>query len=167
MWRAVEYASLRAGMTQEALTGREGKEGISATENEVMPTRVSFPPNDDDQYYKLPPLGSAHAHVTEQAVERALYPQSEKNAPGPDKLSFGAIWLRWTWDKKRIVGPMKEAIPTGRHPAVWKRAGRVVIRKTGKDDHTKLKAYRSISLVSCMRKVVENVVTEVLSEEAK
>jgi len=43
----------------------------------------------------------------------------------------------------------------------------VVIRKPGKDDYTKLKAYRSISLLSCMGKVVEKVAAELLSEEAQ
>jgi len=60
----------------------------------------------------------------------------------------------------------KAAIRTGRQPAVWKRASGVVIRKPGKDDYTKLKAYRSISLRSCIGKVVEKVVAELLSEEA-
>jgi len=59
------------------------------------------------------------------------------------------------------------AIRTGRHPAVWKRASGVVIRKPGKDNYTKLKAYRSISLLSCMGKVVEKVAAELLSVEAE
>jgi len=61
----------------------------------------------------------------------------------------------------------KAAIRTGRHPAVWKRASRVVIRKPGKDDYTQLKAYRSILLLSSIGKVVENIVAELLSEEAE
>jgi hypothetical protein len=109
-----------------------------------MLRRESFPPNDNDQYYELPPAGSAHTRVTEQAVERALHSQSVKKAPGPDKLSFGAIQLLWKWDKERIVRLTRAAIRTGRHPAVWKRAREVVIRKPGKDDYTQLKAYLSI-----------------------
>jgi len=89
-----------------------------------------------------------------------------KKAPGPDKLSFGAIRLLWMWDKERIVRVTRAAIRMGRHPAVWKRARGVVIRKPGKDDYTKLKAYRSILLLSCMGKVVEKVATELRSEEA-
>jgi len=61
----------------------------------------------------------------------------------------------------------RAAIRTGRHPAVWKRASGVVIRKPGKDDHTNLQAYRSILLSSCMEKVVEKVAPELLSEEAE
>jgi hypothetical protein len=132
-----------------------------------MLRRESFPPNDDDQYYKLPPAGNAHTRVTEQAVERSLCSQSVKKAPGPDKLSFSAMRLLGNWDKERIVRLMKAAIRTGRHPVVWKRASGVVIPKPGKDDYMLLKAYRSILLLSCMGKVVEKVVPELLSEEAK
>jgi len=167
VWRAARYANPRAGMTVEALKDREGKQANTSLEKEEMLRHESFPPNDGDQYYKLPPAGSAHTRVTEQAVEQALYSQSVKKAPGPDKLSLGAIRLLWRWDKERIVSLTRAAIRTGRHPAVWKRASGVVIRKPGKDDYMKLKAYRSISLLSCMGNVVEKVATELLSEEAK
>ena len=60
----------------------------------------------------------------------------------------------------------RAAIRIGRHPAVWKRATGVVILKPGEDDYTWLKAYRSISLLSCMGNVVEKVVAELLSGEA-
>jgi hypothetical protein len=104
--------------------------------------------------------------VTETAVDRALYSQSVKKAPGPDKLSFGVVRLLWKWDKETIVGLANVTVRTRRHTAVWKRASGVVICKPGKDDYTKLTTYRKISLPSCMRKVVEKVVAELLSEEA-
>jgi hypothetical protein len=43
----------------------------------------------------------------------------------------------------------------------------VVIQKPGKEDYTKLMSYRTISLLSWMGKVVEKVVTELLSDEAQ
>jgi len=78
----------------------------------------SFLPNDNDQYYELPPVGGAHTLITEQAVELALNSLSLDNTPGPDKLSFGAVRLLWKLDKERVVRLMKDAIRTGRHPAV-------------------------------------------------
>jgi len=48
------------------------------------------------------------------------------------------------------MGLTKAAIRMGRHPAVWKRAGGAVIRKPGNDNYMKLKAYRSISWLSCL-----------------
>jgi len=154
-------------MTVEALTDRQGKQANTSLEKEEMLRREFFPLNDDDQYYELPPAGSAHTRVTEQAVERALFSHSVKKAPGPDKLSFGAIRLLWKWDKERIVRLTRAAVHTGRHPLLWKRASGMVIRKPSKDDYTQLKAYRSISLSSCIGKVVEKVVAELLSDEAE
>jgi hypothetical protein len=73
----------------------------------------------------------------------------------PDKINFRAMRLVWKWDKDRIVRLTKVDIRTGRHPSGWKRASGVVIRKPGRDHYTQLKAYRSISLLSCMGEVVE------------
>ena len=39
--------------------------------------------------------------------------------------------------------------------------------KSGKEDYTKIKSYRTISLLSCMGKVVEKVVAELVSDEAE
>jgi hypothetical protein len=50
---------------------------------------------------------------------------------------------------------------------MWKRASGVVIRKSGKDDYTQLQAYCAISLLSCMGKVVQKVVAELLSDQAE
>jgi hypothetical protein len=70
-------------------------------------------------------------------------------------------------NRTSIVGLTKAAVQTGRHPAVWKRTSGVVIRNPGKEDYTKLKSYRTISLLSCMGKVIEKVVAELLSDKAE
>ena len=167
VWREARYADPHACMTVEAPTDKESKQANTAREKEEMLRRKSFPPNDDYQYYESPPGGSAHMRVTESPVERALHSQSVKKALGSDKQSFGTRQLLWKWDKEKIVRLRRAAIRMGRHPAVLKRASGMVIRKPGKDDYTQLKAYRSISLLSCMVKVVEQVVAELLSEEAE
>jgi len=93
VWWAAPYVNPRAGMTVEALTDRESKLANMSLENEKMLRCKTFLPNDGNQYYELPPARYAHTHVTKQAVERAVYGQSVKNAPVPDKLSFGTIRL--------------------------------------------------------------------------
>jgi hypothetical protein len=82
-------------------------------------------------------------------------------------VSFAAIRLQRKWEKERIVRLTRAGSCTRRHPAVWKRASGMVIRKPGKDDNTKLTAYLSISLLSGIGKVVETVAAEVVTEEAK
>jgi len=53
----------------EALTERDGNQGNTSLEKEEMLRHESFPLNDGDQYYELPPAGSAHTRVAEQSVE--------------------------------------------------------------------------------------------------
>lgn len=48
---------------------------------------------------------------------------------------------------------------------MWKCTSGLVICKQRKDDYTKLKANRFMTLISCMGKVVENVVAELPAEE--
>ena len=55
VWRAARYTNPQAGTTVEALTDREGKHAYTSLEKEVMVRRESFPPNDDDEDYELPP----------------------------------------------------------------------------------------------------------------
>jgi len=72
-WRAARYANSRASMTVEALTNREGKQANTAMEEEEMLRPESLPPNDDDQWDELPPVGSSHTRATEQAVVRTHF----------------------------------------------------------------------------------------------
>jgi len=62
---------------------------------------------------------------------------------------------------------MKATICMGRNQAVWKRASGMVICKASKDDSMHQKAYFSISLLTCIGKVVEKVVPKLQSEEAE
>jgi len=93
VWRAARYVNPRTNTTVEALTDREGKQANTSLEKDEMLRRASFLPNDDDQYYELPPAGNTHTLVTEQSVERASFSQSVKKAAGLDKLSFSDIRL--------------------------------------------------------------------------
>jgi len=111
------------------------------------------------------PLPNKMDQEIASVINRVLFHQQA--TLGPDKQSFGAILLFSKWDTERIVRLPKATMCTGRLSAVWMRASGVVIRKPGKDDCTQRKAYRSSSLLSCMGKVVEAVVTELQSEEAE
>jgi len=69
VWWAAKFANPQAGDTVEALTDREGKHAKTMAEKEKMIRGDSFPMNDGDQYYELPPRGQAHEGITEQLVE--------------------------------------------------------------------------------------------------
>jgi len=80
------------------------------TEKENMLRGASSPLNNGDPYYDLPPACQAHERITYRLVELALFSQSGKEVPGPDKLSFGAIRLLWRWSITIIVRLTKAAV---------------------------------------------------------
>jgi len=75
VWRAAKFTSPRVGATVEALTVRQRKQANTIVEKEEMLRGDSFPLDDRDQYYELPPVGEAHKRRTEQSIERALLSQ--------------------------------------------------------------------------------------------
>ena len=78
--------------------------------DQEMLRRESIPPNEHDLYIELPPAGQAHQFITEQAVERGLFAQSIRMAPGPYMLSFGAVPPLWGWENWQIVERAKAVI---------------------------------------------------------
>lgn len=88
---------------------------------------------------------------------------TEKKTPGLDLLNFRIISFLWAWDKQRIIDITTQYIRTGTHPKAWKIVKGIVLHKANKPDYSKPKAYRVISLLDCVCKVVEKVVTELLS----
>jgi hypothetical protein len=82
VWRAAQHAKPCEDTTMEALTVREVKQANTLREKEEILRRESFPQNDDDQYFELPPAGSAHTRVIEQGVKQALSSPSVKKDRG-------------------------------------------------------------------------------------
>ena len=91
-------------------------------------------------------------------VREALFAQSTKKAPGLDGISFKALRLLWRWAEERIVALVQGCIGAGYHPCTWKTAKGILLRKHDKPTYTVAKAYRVISLLSCLGKVVERAV---------
>ena len=96
-----------------------------------------------------------------------MFNQSVQKAPGPDRLGFKAIRLLWDWDSHRIINIVKVAFRLGIHPRAWKEARGVVIPKPNKPDYGVAKAYRVITLLNCLGKVVEKVAANAIAEECE
>jgi hypothetical protein len=60
VWREAKIANQLTELTVEALTDRDRKQAYTIVEKEEMLRRDSFPPNEYDQYCKLPPAGEAN-----------------------------------------------------------------------------------------------------------
>ena len=113
------------------------------------------------------PEGRAHLHVSPRIVDRAFSGTSTKKSPGPDTFSPLAIRCLYEWEPGRITALIRVHIRLGVHPPTWKTARGVVIPKPGKADYGAAKAYRVISLLNCLGKMVEKVAAILISNHCE
>ena len=105
-------------------------------------------------------MNTAQLYVTEKEIKKVLFLFLVKKAPGTSYLNFKVIRLLWSWDRHRIIGVVQKSIQLGYYPTIWKTAKGVILRKAGKPSYTVSKAYRVISLLECLGKVIERVVAK-------
>jgi hypothetical protein len=105
--------------------------------------------------------------ITDEDIREALFDQSVKKTPGLDRLGFNAIQLLWDWDSRRIITIVKTTFRLGVHPRVWKEVRGVVIPKPNKPDYGVPKAYREITLLNCLGKIVEKVAANAIAEQCE
>lgn len=160
-WKALRYTKLQTPSYTPAIkvSGSEGQPDFiasSAEEKEKVFMSQAFPRQMDvGDDIAIP---DTVVHVGAKAVSDALFAQPVKKAPGLDGLGFKALRLLWRWAEERIVSLVQGCIRLGFHPCTWKTAKGILLRKEGKPTYTVAKAYRVISLLSCLGKVVEKVV---------
>ena len=105
--------------------------------------------------------------ITEQEVAGALNRAKKNTAPGQDGLPT-LVWRElWPFVSTRITQIFSASVSLGYYPAQWKTAKIVVLRKPGKDDYTTPKAYRPISLLNTLGKLLEAVMARRLSYYAE
>ena len=165
-WRALRYTSPRASTTTPVIKGPQGQVATTTGEKEELIREVAFPPPPNLGAGRTIPPGTAHKRVTTMAVQKALFSQAVQKAPGPDRLNFRALRLLWRWDQERVVALVRQCLRLGVHPHSWKTARGILLKKPSsavKRDYSMVKAYRVISLLNCLGKVVEKVAADAIS----
>ncbi|KAE8215350.1 hypothetical protein CF319_g9021, partial [Tilletia indica] len=123
----------------------------------------------------LPPLDlhlphnntAADEPLTELEVERALFDQDPKKAPGPDDVGFLTLRRLWPLAKESMVQLLATALRLGWHPSVFRQATLVALKKSGNRDSAQPRSYRLISLLPCLGKVLEKIVAQGLTFYAR
>lgn len=93
-------------------------------------------------------------------VEETLFEIKQWKAPGEDGLPTG-VWVQlWPVVKARILALFQTSLREGVLPDQWRTAKITPLRKPGKDDYTKVKAWRPFSLLSTLGKILEAVIAE-------
>jgi ribonuclease HI len=115
------------------------------------------PPNN----YPLPaPLNT---NITLQQIRRAVDKAPADKAPGPDGITNRVIKNALPIIEEHLQVLMQASINLSHFPKAFKSTTTVVLRKPEKPDYTKAKAYRPIALESALGKILESVITELLS----
>jgi hypothetical protein len=109
------------------------------------------------------PTVEAHSQwpkLKEAEIEESLTYIASDKAPGPDGVKTKAIKVAWEVDSFKVVfyRLLGACVSLGYHPLYWRVSTTVVLQKPNKKDYREVKAYRPISLLNTMGKVLEKVV---------
>jgi hypothetical protein len=69
----------------------------------------------------------------------------------------------WPAVKNHVLALFRAFLDEGTLPSQWKHTKIIPLKKPGKDDYTLAKAWRPISLLATLNKILESVITERIS----
>ncbi|KAH7553336.1 hypothetical protein BM1_08309 [Bipolaris maydis] len=88
-------------------------------------------------------------------------------SPGPDLISQEVIRKVYLAQPEALFRIYSTLFNLGYHPRCWRKAKGVILKKTSKPDYSIPKAYRVISLLNCLGKVLERLVARRLGALAE
>ncbi|RKL51925.1 hypothetical protein BFJ70_g639 [Fusarium oxysporum] len=87
-------------------------------------------------------------------------------AAGPDLLAYEGMKMAQEELLPYLHHLFAACLKLGHHPAAFKQACTVMLRKPGKDDYEQPKSWRPVALLPCMGKLLEKIVTHRLKQLA-
>ncbi|KAM5529724.1 hypothetical protein FOXYSP1_17568 [Fusarium oxysporum f. sp. phaseoli] len=102
-------------------------------------------------------------NLTMEEVEEKVMEAKAWKAPGQDGLP-AMVWKQlWPVVKERVLHLFRTSLDTGRLPSQWRTAKIIPLKKPNKGDYKIAKAWRPISLLSTLGKILETVVADRIS----
>ena len=103
--------------------------------------------------------------VTPEEISDAISKNNANSAPGHSQITYKV--LKWTWanqnGRKHITALLQKCLRNGYHPKSWRKAIAIALPKPNKPDYSNPRAYRLITLLECLAKVLERIVAKRLT----
>ena len=143
VWSVAQYTKPSRVTTVPTIQDSRGNVADTHDKKAAMLAKLAFPPPVEYQEGAGEPgePGRAYKQIDWEQVQQAIFAQSQRKAPGPDKMGMPIVRLMWLWDPLRVTALVRTAIRLQTHPRAWKVARGVTIPKPGKDDYSKAKSY--------------------------
>ena len=167
IWKTAKYLHPQEKSQFGAIPALHTEQGVANTEKEISTALLS---QFFSQTAEVSQIEEGHkpnqlpwTELTKEEIHEALLRAKPFKAAGPDGLST-VVWQKlWPAVGDCVFQLFKASIQTGYLPQQWKIARIVPLRKPNKPDYSQPKAYRPISLLSTLGKLLEAVLAERLS----
>jgi hypothetical protein len=100
-------------------------------------------------------------------LEQACSSKVRSSTPGPDAITQEIVTAAFQAQPDMLFKAYSLLFNYGHHPQCWKRATGAILKKPSKPDYSLPKAYRVITLLSCLGKVIERIIAKRLSHLAE
>jgi hypothetical protein len=147
-------------------TATTNEEKAAQFREALLPSLSTLPPADTSD------ITAAHVHpepvsfnptLTRQQLERAVGKLAPDKAPGPDEITNRVLKKNFSHIQTHLLALAQACLDLGYFPSTFKKTLTVVLRKPNKPDYTKPNAYRPIALECTIGKILESIITELLS----
>jgi hypothetical protein len=169
IWKASRYLKPDDGSGWSRIPPLQKADGSTTTNNSEQAEQLLatfFPPlpdniEDEEDRPQRQPVPMPELTVDE--IERCLMKTKPWKSAGEDGLPAG-VWRQiWPAVSESVHQLFQTSLDTGALPQQWKIAKIIPLKKPNKDDYTLAKAWRPISLLSTLGKLLEAVVADRLS----